>query len=409
MKYTIPTLLGVASAAAQLTFTDPIVTGNVSDSQLDEISGMFAARNATNEGKLITCHDSDPDFMFVLNSDGSLHSKISLANDRWTDAEEVTGYTAADGTNFVILCEFGDNPAGRDVKNLYRFVEPSLNGLNIDVTNYDKISYRLPADVLLEKGTNRGDFEGAFVSVADGKIYLFSKRMPVNYIFSLPIQDTYEGVLTATFEGTMNAYVAEETGGIISPSNCVAAALTSDEKYAVVKTYNTTFLFENLDGRDWVDVLVNDQPTIVESYVGLGAAPAQEPQGESIAFRADDNGFFTVSEYRGNSQVPLFYYDTEITVVQPDPVLIGIRVDGDQVQITVDNLPQEFFIEWSTNLKKWTLLTEDVSVTTFGVRSTITFTHTPDTNKSVYYQIGYTAPPTDGGGGSGGGGKGRKK
>ena len=73
---------------------------------------MFAMRNSDNAGKIITCHDSDAEYMFVINSDGSYHSRIDLALDNWRDAEEITGYTK-NGTNYIVLCEFGDNPANR--------------------------------------------------------------------------------------------------------------------------------------------------------------------------------------------------------------------------------------------------------------------------------------------------------
>ena len=73
-------------------------------------------------------------------------------------------------------------------------------------------------------------------SVGDNKIYLISKRETVNKIFSLPLQSSYSGTQTMTYEGEMNATVAEETGGIISPANAVGAGLSQDGLHVLVKT-----------------------------------------------------------------------------------------------------------------------------------------------------------------------------
>lgn len=303
---------------AMLTVFDAQFNGWVDEPHLDEISGIFALRNENNAGNLITCHDSDSEYMYVINSNGELVSSINLNNRSWHDVEEVTGYTDPDtNENFIILCEFGDNPATKDLKNLYRFVEPDIDSGEINIGFYDTIAYRLPEDVELEKGTNRGDFEGAFACPRDGKIYLFTKRMPQNYIFSLPIQEDYDGILTATFEGVMSSYVSAEEGGIISPANCVGAALSQDGNHALIKTYNRIYQFERNGDETLANTLINGMPSTIQSYVGLGPAPGQEPQGESVCFNNDDTYIFTVSEYRGNTRVPLFTYKIRGDVVTP--------------------------------------------------------------------------------------------
>ncbi len=311
MKNTMIAAALIGACSAQLQFESAQVAGMVNESYLDEISGMFAMRNSDNRGKLITCHDSDDDYMYVINSDGSAFNRIDLVGDDWRDVEEISGYTK-NGTNYVVLFEFGDNPANRDKKYFFRFPEPTLNSSTVMVNNWDKVAYRLPAWPPLEKGSNKGDFEGAFISVDDNKIYFFSKRMPVNYIYSLPLQDTYSGTQTLAFEGQMSAMVAEETGGVISPANCVGAALSEDENYALVKTYNMVFQFTREAGDTWAETLKFSNPTVESNYVGRGSAPSQEPQGESICFANDDAGYYTLSEYRGNSEVPLFYYPKEL-------------------------------------------------------------------------------------------------
>lgn len=314
MKKTLAALLACSTAHGQLIddirIFDATFTSFITDSRLDEISGLFALRNESNEGKFIVCHDSDSQYMYVIDDGGDVQSKVNLVNKSWSDAEEITGYTDEDGTNYIILCEFGDNPGTRDVKNLFRFVEPETND-DVDISDYDTISYRLPADVVLESGTNRGDFEGAFACPRDGKIYMFTKRMPTNLIFSLPIQDNYSGILTATYEGEMSATVSEETGGVISPANCVAACVTKCGNHALIKTYNMIYRFGRPVDTTWVEAFQTLTPTIVSVYVGRGPAPFQEPQGESICFSATDEDVHTISEFRGSNQATFFRYSVQ--------------------------------------------------------------------------------------------------
>ena len=353
MKSILLTSALIGACSAQLAFKPAVAAGNVSESFLDEISGMFALRNESNKGKIITCHDSDSEYMFVLNADGSYDTRVNLVNDNWRDAEEISGYTK-NGTNYVVLFEFGDNAANRDKKYIFRFEEPELQSGTVDVAEWDKIAYRIPDAMTLEKGQPMGDFEGAFVDVIDNKMYLFTKRMPVNYIYSLPIQDTYVGTQTLTFEGFMNGTVAEETGGVISPANCVGAALSQDGNHALIKTYNMVFQFTRPEGRTWADVLVNDSPLVETNYVGRGSPLAQEPQGESICFANDDTGYYTVSEFRGSWQVPLFYY-----AVQEDlpPFEHSYSKPAEHTHhFTVTN-GYVWVLEASTNLRNWSEVT----------------------------------------------------
>ena len=384
MKNNILFTLLCATACAQVQYDNAVATGSVDNPSLDEISGMFGMRKPGNEDCIVTVHDSDAENMFVLNLDGSLNSKIDLVGDDWRDAEEMIGYTdSVTGKNYLILCEFGDNPASRDKKYLFRFEEPTITGEDIAITDFDKIAYRLPSNITLEKGTNRGDFEGAFACPVDGKIYMFSKRMPVNYIFSLPIQDEYIGTQTLTFEGTMHPDVEQEFGGVISPANCVGAALSRDCNHALIKTYKKVYQFVRPEGRTWADVLVNDAPTLEDNYVGRGAAPEQEPQGESITYRAFDQGYLTVSEFRGNNEVPMFYYPT-LEVESKPFIAKGFRRDGVTNRILVENLPNLFWIEYTTDLKIWTKL--DVIVTVEP--DMIIFDHLL-LNDKCFYRVGF--------------------
>ena len=280
------------------------------DGSMDEISGLYAMTKSGNEQYFVAVDDSVGSTMFIIDRDANKNSTIALNGVTWTDAEEVSGYVDAnDGTHYILLMEIGDNSANRSTKTIYRFEEPTVTGSNITVTTFDTIDFQYPASPTWEGGSNLGDAEASFACPADGKIYIMSKRETRNFIFSLPIQDTYTGTQTLTYEGEMHADVVEETGGVISPANAVAACISNGLDNVLIKTYNKVYQFYRTNrAEDWVTIMTLSAPTEETNYVGRGSAPSAEPQGESICFEHNDEGYFTISEFSGGGSVPFFYY-----------------------------------------------------------------------------------------------------
>ena len=280
------------------------------DSSIDEISGMYAMTKAGNENNFVVVDDSVNDKMFIIDRDADKVCELALNGTTWSDAEEVSGYVdATDGTSYILLMEYGDNSANKTTKTIYRFEEPTVTGSNLTVTTFDTIDFVYPASPVWEGGSNLGDAEASFACPADGKIYIMSKRETRNFIFSLPIQDTYTGTQTLTYEGLMHADVAEETGGVISPANAVAACISNGLDNVLVKTYDKVYQFFRTNrSDDWATIMTLSAPTEETNYVGRGDAPSQERQGEAICFEHNDEGYFTISEFNGQSSTPFFYY-----------------------------------------------------------------------------------------------------
>ncbi len=280
------------------------------DGSMDEISGMYAMTKSGNENYFVAVDDSVDTTMFVIDRDADKVCTLALNGITWVDAEEVSGYVdATDGTHYILLMQIGDNSAARTTKTIYRFEEPTITGSNLTISTFDEIDFVYPASPVWEGGSNLGDAEASFACPADGKIYIMSKRETRNFIFSLPIQDTYTGTQTLTYEGLMHADVAEETGGVTSPSNAVAACISNGLDNVLVKTYNKVYQFFRTNrSDDWATIMTLSAPTEETNYVGRGDAPSQERQGESMCFEHDDQGYFTLSEFNGQSSVTFFYY-----------------------------------------------------------------------------------------------------
>ena len=279
------------------------------DGTMDEISGLVAMTKSGNENYFVGVDDSVGTTMFVVDRDFNKVCTIALNGVTWTDAEEMCSYVDPDGTHYILLMEIGDNNAAITTKHIYRFEEPTITGSNITVSTFDDIPFVYPASPTWEGGSNLGDAEGAFADPNDGKIYIFSKRETRNFIFSLPIQDTYTGTQTLSYHGLMHADVVEETGGVISPANCVGAAISQSTDNCFIKTYNKVYQFYRTNRNTlWSEVLTQSAPVEESNYVGRGSPPSQESQGESICFEYNDQGYFTISEFNGAGSVPFFYY-----------------------------------------------------------------------------------------------------
>ncbi len=280
------------------------------DGSMDEISGIYAMTKSGNENNFVVVDDSVNTTMFVIDRDSDKVCTIALNGVTWSDAEEVSGYKdLSTGVSYILLMEFGDNSANRTTKTIYRFEEPTITGSNLTVSTFDTIDFVYPASPIWEGGGILGDAEASFACPADGKIYIMSKRETRNFIFSLPIQASYTGTQTLTYHGEMHADVVEETGGVISPANAVAACISNGLDNVLVKTYNKVYQFYRTNrSDDWATVMTLSAPTEETNYVGRGDAPSQERQGEAMCFEYNDNGYFTISEFNGQSSTPFFYY-----------------------------------------------------------------------------------------------------
>jgi hypothetical protein len=252
---------------------------------------------------------------------------LTLTGATLTDPEEVSIFND-NGTPRVIIGAFGDNGASRTTKQLFIFDEPVVTGSNITIPNdgsYEQVDFVYPASPLWAGGNNRGDAETMFV--ADGKIYIISKREAVPKLFSLPVQSSYSGTQTLTYEGEI--YDIPDSGGSpVTPGNAVGGCMSADGLHVLIKTYDTVWGWSRTSAATDIPTLLNQTPTEYP-YVGLGAHPAAEPQGESICFSHDDQAYFTVSETGTGSTAtnfPIFvHYRSNVESIQETSVQEGLN------------------------------------------------------------------------------------
>ena len=302
-------------------FTGVSAVANIADgpTALDEISGMTALSGYTgNIGMFAVIDDDTDDRVFFVDRDGVSQGAMIYESDVWDDGEVIAGYTdQTTGTRYLVAGGIGDNAGIRDTKQLFISEEPEVDGtvFTIAASSYEVVEYRYPSSPAFEESPNnndaRGDAESLFICPIDEKIYIITKRENPARVYSLPLQASYTGTQTMTYEGEMTGEIPFTAAGTYpTEGNAVDAAISNDLTKVLVKTYNEVYQFYRTDTSiPWSTVLTVSAPVEETNYVGFGTGPAQEPQGEAMTWDANDSGYYTTSEYTGApGSLPLYYY-----------------------------------------------------------------------------------------------------
>jgi len=249
----------------------------VSSSELVEASGI--ADSKTNLGYLWVEQDSgNPPELFLMKHDGAVGKRVHLANVDNRDWEDMVLSSGPEpGKPYLYIAETGDNLLVHPDYAIYRLEEPA--SATDTVKQIDKIAFFYP------DGSHNA--EAMLVDAATGDIYIITKNDLKSKIFKLAYPYSTTG---------MNK--AEEIGSL-PYDYVVSAAMLPNGKEIVVKTYDAIYYYPYKSGE-----------TILQSLSSqLTKLPyQQEPQGEAIAFAADNSGYFTISEKALASSVKLYFY-----------------------------------------------------------------------------------------------------
>ncbi|WP_456407606.1 hypothetical protein [Caldithrix abyssi] len=261
----------------------PLKKAKISLPQLNEISGIVASKR--NKDIFWIHNDSgDKARIFAINSAGELRLTVELQNTKATDWEDITlGKGPRAGLDYIYIADIGDNRARRDVKTIYRLIEPDLSALGdnplVKIADYDAIRFRFP--------DGSRDAETLMSDPWNGDLYIVSKRENQVGVYVLPYPQKTDQILTANF--LLKLPVTQITAGDISP----------DGRHIVLKNYEQIFY--------WKRSREQTLPQAMEKFPAfLNYVP--EPQGEAICFSAQLDGYFTISEMADRNYTVLYFY-----------------------------------------------------------------------------------------------------
>ncbi len=264
-------------------FSDPINNGKVDNDEIDEASGLAASR--INHNMLWTHNDSGDKSRIFLISDKAQHiGEFYLKDAKLRDAEDIAvGPGPKVGESYIFLGDIGDNSASKDIKQIYVFPEPDIDGRQLPITDtiegYDVIHFQYP-------DRNR-DAETLMVDPLTRNIYIVSKREINVVMYRINYPYTLNDTITAEKIGVLPLSII--TGGDISPEG----------NEVLLKSYNAVYYYK-LIGDEKVESIISKQPTLLPY--------AAEPQGEAICWKVDGSGYYTLSEEVMSIQAVLYFY-----------------------------------------------------------------------------------------------------
>lgn len=251
--------------------------GKVKVDELREISDVAASRR---HADVLWLHnDGDSGQLFAVSTSGKLvaHVRCRAAV---RDLEDIAiGPGPEKGVDYLYLGDIGDNDSRRREIRVVRFAEPDVSGprgQQIDVDHAEEFRLVYP--------DGPHDAEALFVDPATADVFIVTKEKKGARVYSVAGGQLREAAVAAlTKVGELD--VEEVSAGAISP----------DGRRILLRREGQGWLWNRAANESVGDALAK-KPIKVPV---LGKR--QGPNGESISFSANGDGYYTVSEGKKQS------------------------------------------------------------------------------------------------------------
>lgn len=251
-------------------------TGINTNENLEEASGLAAS--VRYPGFLWSHNDSGhPAELFLLDSTARTRATFRIAGVRNRDWEDIAMGPGRDSTFYVYIGDIGDNYARHKVKKIYCVAEPSL----------DEDSQLPVVDTLIIKMSDRPrDTEALMVDPKSRNLYLITKREKHVHLYEVLFPFTID-TLTATRLQELPMH------------QVVAADISSDGMEILMKTYDRIFYWKRSPQQTIPEALMKNPVELPYDREGMG---------ESIAWRRDGSGFYTLGENAKGRRAEMNFY-----------------------------------------------------------------------------------------------------
>ncbi|MBI1318907.1 MAG: hypothetical protein GC168_08150 [Candidatus Hydrogenedens sp.] len=281
------------AAAECLQFDNGISTGPLSYAPLAEISGIAASRSQP--GVLWAHADSgDGANLYALDHTGALLAVYTLDGVNAIDWEDIAIAPAATpGAYDLYIADTGDNTLSRNSVVVYRVPEPIVPGVPsetpVNLPGAEALAFTYP--------DAKHDCEALMVDPTDGALYLVSKDSAdldggFSYIYTPASTPT-------TDSSTELVEVASLFFGTSLFQKATAADIDEDGAWLGIRIYGAVYGWPRPQGTTIAEALATpacDWPLL------------SELQGESFAFDALTQGYYTASERNVFGVQKLHYY-----------------------------------------------------------------------------------------------------
>lgn len=276
-------LIKTAARAQTPAFGDPIDCGEIDASAIREASGLVASRQ--NAHVLWTHNDSgDKNVIYAINDRGKLLGVYTLARAYARDWEDIAlGPGPEEGRQYIYVGDIGNNEARYRVQYVLRVPEPVVSAEQAPVQEklegVEGISFMYPE--------RNYDAEALMLDPRTKDLYVVTKRDSNVIVFRAP----YPQSTTEKFE--------VEQVAKLPFTMAVAGDISVRGDEILIKTYDSIYYWKRGGGETIAQALARIPQRV--PYL-------LEPQGEAVAWKADGEGYYTLSEEFMGLAAHLFFY-----------------------------------------------------------------------------------------------------
>ncbi|WP_295364373.1 hypothetical protein [Arenimonas sp.] len=285
-RFLLPALLlllpGPALAAR---WSEPEITGLVTDRAIAEISGLAASRNFP--GHYWAINDSgSPAELHLLDGKGKRVASVPLRGADNIDWEDLASFER-DGKRWLLIADVGDNGGLRRQLQLVVLEEPAALDQPAEVTSVQ--AFRWP--------DGPRDCEAAAVDPVAGEVLLVSKKRVPAELFRVPLDPRDDGEPhVAELVGTLPHIEQPDAADLAQTplygryrAQVTAADLSPNGRVLAVLNYRSVHFYVRERGGAWAPAIAPDAPHrhLVLPWL---------PQAEGLAFGADGREIVIGSE-----------------------------------------------------------------------------------------------------------------
>lgn len=275
------------SSATESPAIVPEVVGHLEDRKIREASGL--ARSQRRPGQLWVINDNGAKAVIhAIDQTGANSGKVNLKGAKNKDWEDLASFQI-DGIPYLMVADIGDNDARRKYRTLYIADEPSE-------LRTDDASIAWQVDFAYPDGAR--DAEAAAVDTDNQRILVLSKRDLPPKLYSVPLRPVTQGRQTATLLGSIESLQKPTRQELASARKNkswywqpVGFDISSDQRAAVILTYNAVYYYERHAQQNWLQAL-NSNP----ARVSLG----NFENAEAIAFGDENRTVFVTGENKNS-------------------------------------------------------------------------------------------------------------
>lgn len=257
---------------------------SVIDKNLQEISGLVTGRK--NPEMVYFVEDrSNKNEVYLFSHFGEKFGKIMLDGVENIDWEDIAiGPGHEEGEQYIYVADIGDNGAIRDNIRIIRFIEPQIEDFENDelaIQDFDIITLKYP--------DGARDAETLLLDPKTLDLIIITKREVVARVYQIKYPYSTSETNELTFVG------------LLPMKRLLGGDVDATGNQILLKNKSTVYYWSNNNG-SVLNTLFKSAPVSVY-YI-------PEPQGESIGFTADGEGYLTISETEnhGGENPTLYYY-----------------------------------------------------------------------------------------------------